>query len=284
MYEMSKELFAELVKVIQTENNKTKEEITNNIIAETQKIVQVIEEQNKKINILEKKYDTLNQKYLNLERQVRKNNILIFGLDLQEENNLQEFVLKSLNNKLEINLKESDINNIYEIKGRKGNFVKLELISYMKKQIIFQNIKKLKNSKLSIAHDLNFEDRNKNKILVKHLKEAKSKNYSAKIVGRKLIVNGTSYAAEDLEPDCLDLNKTFTGENIVKPNSAPPTPSAPLDVNEVFEYSDKTTHAFNNPDENKHPIKKRKAEENFNNANIVPRKTRLQSQVVKADK
>lgn len=49
----------------------------------------------------------------------------------------------------------------------------LELTSYLKKQLIVQNITKLKNNKIAKTHDQCLEHRQNNMIIVKHLNKKK---------------------------------------------------------------------------------------------------------------
>ncbi|CAH1113533.1 unnamed protein product [Psylliodes chrysocephalus] len=75
----------------------------------------------------------------------------------------------------------------------------LEFISFLKKQEIYKNIKKLKGTGVAIANDASYEDRTKQRILVHHLKEAKIQNLSARIKGFSLEIEDKLYTVEDLK-------------------------------------------------------------------------------------
>ena len=58
-------------------------------------------------------------------------------------------------------------------------------MTYLKKDQIFKNCSKLKGTKIIISQDLCIEDRKDQKLLVQHLREARSQNHQAKIKGKK---------------------------------------------------------------------------------------------------
>lgn len=252
------ELYSKLLEVIKQEGNNNKEDIKSEIKRETRKLseeinakikeenrklTELIEQQNQKIILLQSKCDQFQNRCLNLERQIRKNNIIIFGLTIENDISLLEFVINKLNTLLGIELKESDISNLFIIKTNKGEPVKIEFTSYLKKNLIFKNIGKLKGTKIFIANDLCVEDRSAQKILLQHLKHARSKNYYAYIKGQTLIINGEVYTPEQLQSKNLEEAKSETPNQILsianiprKVNSAPSTPKP--DTDEVFEFEE----------------------------------------------
>lgn len=152
-----------------------------------------------KIEKNKEEIDDLHAKNLSLERKIRKNNIIVFGLKTNNENLLNTCIDK-LNNLLGTSIKNSDINNIYTIgKEEKKKGIHIEFISHLVKQEIYKNISKLKNTKISIVNDLCPEDQDTHRILVKHLKEARARNHTAKIIGHKLEINNKLFTAEELE-------------------------------------------------------------------------------------
>nr|CAI5823642.1 unnamed protein product [Callosobruchus analis]CAI5854146.1 unnamed protein product [Callosobruchus analis] len=236
------ELLSKLVQLIKKESEDIKTEIRQEIQEirkENTRILGLIKQQDDKIEYLE-------QKNLQLERAVRKNNVLVFGLDVDAKTtNLVNVVIQKLNNLLETNLSVEDVNNIYVIKSEKNCPVKIELVSYLKKQQVFHNIHKLKKSGVFIVHDLCPKDQEINKILQKHRKAAKAKNYTAKIIGNKLIINGDTYSVDELEnedyvmgsnnpsaPDTPTANITGTPfqRSSVSPSSKPQTKKAKIEL------------------------------------------------------
>lgn len=121
------ELFARLLNAIKDESGTTKEEIKNEIRIENKKICEIIQALNKKVIDLENNCSKLESKCIHLERQVRKNNIVIFGLNinLKPEETLLDFMLAKIEELLEVKLVEFDIDNIYQMKTGKETPVKI---------------------------------------------------------------------------------------------------------------------------------------------------------------
>ncbi|KAG5877725.1 hypothetical protein JTB14_037175 [Gonioctena quinquepunctata] len=151
---------------------------------------------NQKLENLEKKYSKIEEKIVYIERENKKNNIVIFGITTDWEN-LLNTTLEQLNIIFGCKLDERDINNIHLI-GKKNTII-VEFISNLQKQKIFKHLYKLKGTGISITHDLRPEDRELNRNLVHHLKEARAKNQKAHIKNFKLFVNAVPYTIEELE-------------------------------------------------------------------------------------
>lgn len=149
----------------------------------------------------EKRICELQKRCNYLERKLRKNNIIIFGLTLDGSDITSQTITK-INNLLDLEFTVNDINNIYKIGNSSNPPIVIEFLSFLKKQAIFKNpekLKSLKGTNISIANDLCREDRENQKILRKHLKLAKEKNQNARIVGHRLEIDGKFYEANDLE-------------------------------------------------------------------------------------
>ncbi|KAG5885162.1 hypothetical protein JTB14_037610 [Gonioctena quinquepunctata] len=124
---------------------------------------------NQKLENLEKRYSKIEEKIVYIERENKKNNI-VFGITTDWEN-LLNTTLEQLNIIFGCKLDERDMNNI----GKKNTII-VEFISNLQKQKIFKHLYKLKGTGISITHDLRPEDRELNRNLVHHLKEARAKN------------------------------------------------------------------------------------------------------------
>lgn len=220
------ELLRKLTETFEKTASKLKEEIYEKIQIENYKLFKYIKEQNTKLEILENKYSDLSETVKNIDRKLRKNNVLIFGLNVKKTQviNFEETVLNTINNLLSTDFKLAEINNIYPVKTEKGNPIKVEFISYLRKQEIFKNVDKLKGKHIFVANDLSFEDRQDRKILVEHLKEAKIKKYSAKIVNNKLVINGEIYSAQQLKGVTEDQIPPYVPQLNQTPISTPTTP------------------------------------------------------------
>lgn len=227
------DLLAKIAQTIREEGKKNKQEITSDInkqiIKENEKLLKKIDEQNIKLNLLESKYNKLEIRCINLERHYRKNNILIFGLEIPENKNLLHYTVEKLNALLEVNILVSDINNLYHLRPNdKGTPIKVEFVTYIKKIEILKNANKLKGTRIFIAQDFCLEDRQDNKVLNEHYKLARSKNCYAKIKGKTLQINDEVYTLAQLKQMKIDrpieLVDSVEVEVQSKSNSAPPTP------------------------------------------------------------
>lgn len=183
------ELYELLVKVSENQTRDLKEQIKLSI-----------ETQNKTIKIANEKLEKLANRCLYLERKSRKNNIIIFGLEIKEH--LLKETITTLNSLLNLNYSESDINNIYKIGQGSNPPIVVEFISFLRKIEVFKDLdklKKLKEKNIAISNDLCEEDRKEQKLLRKYLKEAREKQLNAKIRGNKLEINNILYTVNQLE-------------------------------------------------------------------------------------
>lgn len=68
------------------------------------------------MDTLEDKLKILESRCVNFDRYTRKNNILIFGLNIPEGVNQIEWVLNRIEELTDINVAKKEVNNIYPIK------------------------------------------------------------------------------------------------------------------------------------------------------------------------
>ncbi|CAH1106164.1 unnamed protein product [Psylliodes chrysocephalus] len=108
-----------------------------------------------KIVKLEEENITLKNQIKSLDRRLRKNNLVVFGLETKDAS----LSLQKLSQILEVPLDLSHFNNIYFIPNKNNQVIlKLELNSYLIKTKIFGSLNKLKNTKMYITNDLNAKD------------------------------------------------------------------------------------------------------------------------------
>lgn len=195
---------------VREEGKENKEELKREIQLEKETIIRRLSEQDNKIDLLTKKCKDLEAHCKSLEKRSRKNNILVFGLQIPDGGNLLNNTVIELNNLLEVQIKDSDINNIYLLKSAKIAPIKIEFMSFLKKRLVLDNRRKLKNTGIFLADDLSVEEREDKRYLSKHLKISRSKKYLARIKGRTLIVNGVSYTVEQLRE--INENEESGGE------------------------------------------------------------------------
>nr|CAI5870563.1 unnamed protein product [Callosobruchus analis] len=274
------ELLTKLVELIKKESNNIKTEIKQDIQEikiENAKILERIKQQEEKIEQLEQTNKKLQQENLYLERATRKNNILVFGLEVNSKTaHLVDVVTEKLNNLLGINISQQDLRNLYVIQTKEFP-VKVEFISYYKKQEIFQNVYKLKNSKVFVVHDLCEKDRQTNKILQNHRKAAKAKNIPAKIIGDRLIVNGDTYTVDMLEANNQSI-PTTPSDDITEENEDVFNKSTNDGMTSTAVASTYTSSRPSTSPGDKPPTKKSKQDTSKQMVEQLSRKTRLQSQ------
>lgn len=160
-----------------------------------------LEDINRRLYGQKQRIERLEDRCLFLERKVRKNNVVIFGLAV-DNSELAVNTLKQINQLLDLIFSINDINNVYKIGKSDNSPIVVEFLSYHRKIEIFKNkekLKLLKTKKVAISNDLCMQDRKDQKILRQRLKQAKQDNLQARIIGHKIEIEGKSYTARDLE-------------------------------------------------------------------------------------
>lgn len=125
----SDELFSKILKALKEQTEELKDDIQQ-IKSQISKEASITRE---KINEIEINQNKLKDNILHLERTTRKNNIIIFGLEIEEQD-LVSSVINKLNELLEVNLCENDINDIYKLNKKKIAPIKVEFVSFLKKK------------------------------------------------------------------------------------------------------------------------------------------------------
>lgn len=168
------------------------------------------------IDILKKKCDRI-------DRLIRRGNVIFFGLECANKDLLQ-LVLNVFETRLKVGVTVSDLDDVCTIgKGKLNRPIIVRFVSHLKKREVLANVKLLKGTKLFLAEDLTWEERQRNKILTKHLREVRDKDLNAFLKGNRLFVNGEIYTAEDLAEK--DKNDSLNVELQPRSSSAPATPT-----------------------------------------------------------
>lgn len=181
----------ELLDILSTKLDLKFEELNRKIDTNIEELNQKLVEANLKITELKEENSTLKQKVNVLEKKIKSNNVVIFGLNDIKEEKLLEDTVTHISNLLNVNITDTDIGNIYRPKSQHTHSpIVVQFTTYRKKYEIFQNINKLKGTGIFIRHDMTQEEREINSFLREKLKEATSKNHKARIKGKNLIIDG----------------------------------------------------------------------------------------------
>lgn len=236
----------DLYKLIKEGNNNLKTEI-NDLKHEIKNELKILKFENQE---LKKENSLLKNKLEQIEKKQKKYNLCLYGLKC-EEAKTKENLIQILEEDLKINCNIRDFRDVYRI-GKTTNKprpVLMEVSNYYLKQDILTKAasysETLKKKQIYFTPDYTTEEYTKRKTLNKFLKEAKEKNYKAKIVKNKLVVNGKEFSYEELcnhsnifnevqEEQGLQL-ENFEKQNLDNPET--------INVRKLEETSTKTTGA-----------------------------------------
>lgn len=223
------------IKLTQTINNKTDEirsEFTQQIRELKQEIYAINNSYEERISKLENQNKHLQHTVIQLQRRIRiiqlqrriRKNLVIFGISSTEPD-LRECVVKLFRESLEVDICDSDIRELYRVGSNNDQNkqpIIVEFNLYCKKLLVQKNARKLKGTTIAIGQDQCIEDRTTYKILLKHLKEARSKGIQAYIKGDEIVIGSETYNTHDLEEGIHKQISPLEKKN--KSDSAPSTP------------------------------------------------------------
>lgn len=178
---------------------------TNAIKQENKQLKEKIEDQDRRIEFL--------------EREVRKKNLVITGVTDEEAEGEKEMLDKValVMNNIEVGMdEERDLEDCirlgrYKEAGTRPILIKLRKFS--KKMEILKQAKNLKNTKIGINEDYTKEVQEERKKLIPIMKEARAKGQKAMIKYNKLIINNEVYDMERNKPASQQkLQKVYSGE------------------------------------------------------------------------
>lgn len=154
------------------------------------------------VNTLKNENSELKRNIEHLEKQQRKNNIVIFGLPHNKHfgETLANWLVTQLHELLHVKISVADIDNVHYL--GKSNHNKRPLLvrftRYLTKEYVLKNVSKLKGKKVSISHDRTLAEREVHRALVTNLKEARSKGLVAFIKRDKLHIGEDVYTFKDI--------------------------------------------------------------------------------------
>lgn len=236
--------------------------------SEVRILMQIETKLTEKIITLEKENSILQEKVEILERQNKRNNIIIFGIKSSVPDISTRNICDKLNNLLNLKLTVDQINNIYCLGNSPQAPVKVEFISTNTKLQVLKNCSNLKGTNIIISHDLTTSQRETNNILRRHLKRVKSSANRCYIKGDKLLIDNEILSAEDvLAYEAAEVG----GNNIVYTNSAPGTPSVDIVENPPATNLEKLKKGENSKVQTKQPSDSTPKAELQKNNSVKPR-------------
>ncbi|KAL3267684.1 hypothetical protein HHI36_006818 [Cryptolaemus montrouzieri] len=153
------------------------------------KILTQIEATEERVKDVEIENRELRDRIERLERESKRKNIIIFGLDKEESDISSELVCVTLNSSLKIDLWGADIADVHPIDRNKNCPVKVELSTVSKKLQILSKGVELKGKNISISRDLTLQQKENLRILSEHLAIArKDPSVKSLITGDKLVI------------------------------------------------------------------------------------------------
>lgn len=169
-----------------------------------------IEELKHKVDQLEEENAALRERNEFLERNSRRNNIVVFGLGGQSVDLTVDYIRDRLCELVGIEIQRVDINNFYRLGKNLNSPIKIEFTSYLKKKELISNCKKLKGTEVKILQDLTERQRKDYRILKQNLVQERQKNKNCFIRGNKLVVNNCEYTSSDLREGKLEKEQKRT--------------------------------------------------------------------------
>ncbi|KAG5897229.1 hypothetical protein JTB14_023648 [Gonioctena quinquepunctata] len=133
-------------------------ELKNAIEASEARIQLRIEESNERIRQLETENSILKLEIEKLERQQKKGNIVIFGLNKERHEITFDVIRNELKSLLQIDVSLNQIKDIYSLGSSKNSPVKVEFASNITKKQVLQTVK-IEGNRISISQDLTTRQR-----------------------------------------------------------------------------------------------------------------------------
>lgn len=198
------------LKTNKIELNNIRADLKNSIKASEDNILLKIEELKHKVDQLEEENAALRERNEFLERNSRRNNIVVFGLGGQSVDLTVDHIRDRLCDLVGIEIQRVDINNFYRLGKNLNSPIKIEFTSYLKKKELISNCKKLKGTEVKILQDLTERQRKDYRILKQNLVQERQKNKNCFIRGNKLVVNNCEYTSSDLREGKLEKEQKRT--------------------------------------------------------------------------
>lgn len=215
---------------------KCRKDLKNAIAASEANLLLKIEELHFKNQQIQKENEALKDEIEQLKRYSKRNGIVISGLNVNEELEIQQ-ICNEINALLGVDISPNQIDDFYRLGKGKKSPIKVILVNFWKKREILKNCFKLKGSSIYINPDLTKQQLDDKNVLITHYKIAKDDKVKDCYIKRnKLYADGSIYTVEDLRQIDANKNQSFT-----KASSAPQTPVPNQVEKKVEEILESTT-------------------------------------------
>lgn len=209
--EMLKDIKTEM-REIRRDNEQLKEEIRDNnkkmttVIQELQaEVAEMRQRENEwktEKDEIKKKIEKLENREEDRERRNRKNNIVITGIEIAQENmieNVKQFIKQDLG--VEIGVTET-----YTVGKEKGTrMIIAKINSWEEKQEIMHNKGKLKGRKIYVNHDLTVRERNIQRKLRDIAKENTEQGRRTQVAYKKIKIEGKWFSWNETEEKLTEI-------------------------------------------------------------------------------
>lgn len=137
------EMYLNVVRSVNRGIMETTNAIMTHVSNETMRLNRILNEQKVILREIEMKQAAIASSHGQLAQQLRKNTIVVFGLHVPANADLLKFTLKTMRLLLGISINKSDVDNIYMSHVGATPVVKIELMRYLKKQLILKTARDL---------------------------------------------------------------------------------------------------------------------------------------------
>lgn len=159
-----------------------------------------IDEVKIEVGKMETKLENQDTRIHQMEKETRKRNIIIYGIEEKEEENIKDTVQSFLRNTMEIEIKPEEIDDFYRMGKRTSNKnrpIMLKLLTNWKKQEIIRSTGKLRGTKIFIDQDLTAKEIEEKRRLLPIMLNYRRNGHYATMRGSLLYVNGKIYREGD---------------------------------------------------------------------------------------
>lgn len=221
-----------LLQTINTNLSQKIETVHEEVRELSHKLNKEVIEIKEEIDLLKEENNQLKDRVNNVERLLKKNNLVFYGMNedpKETKDILTKAILSLLQEKLGFALSAVDISNCFRL-GKKTSTnrpVLLELTSNFNKREILAKKFKFKGSNIFVNEDLIPQDLYERKILLSVLKNAKSHNLKAHLKGNKIVIDSKTYTFQDIQ-ERKGLPEELGGDlSPIAPRKATSEPSTP---------------------------------------------------------